>query len=60
MLSAPISNLVTWSFGLVNWQEEEEMASQVSCIMQHKGLREVPFEEVPQNVESLDRTEIWI
>ena len=34
--------------------------SLVSCIMQNKGLFEVPFEEVPQNVESLDRTGIWV
>ena len=34
--------------------------SLVSCIMQNKGLLEVPFEEVPQNVESLDRTGIWV
>ena len=32
----------------------------IACFMKCAGLREMPFEAVPQNVETLNSTEMWL
>ena len=34
--------------------------SKIACILKCKGFSEMPFETIPQNVETLDRTKMWL